>query len=504
LKPRSLPLVAASLSTLFLLGAVVWSQSPAPPTPPTQLTLVARDGRRPIPITLINEQEFVALDEIGAIFQLAVRDEAGALTVTYKGKTIVLTPDQAIASVAGRLVSLPAAPSRVGRRWLVPVEFIGRAVALVYDTRLDLRKASHLLIVGDLRVPRVTTRYDLFGAGARLTIDSTPRASATITQDNDKLLLKFDADSLDLGPLPQLAQGQQALLSGVRLSEPVTLVAELGPRFGGFKASEEPVDTTTRLVIDFITVQTDTRTAPPAPPPVPEPATSLPLPVAGLRTLGVDPGHGGDDDGAHGADGVKEKDVTLAVARRIKALVEGRLGIRVLVTREEDRSVSIDERTAVANNNKADLFISLHANASLRKSASGASIFCAAFDEGAAKPAAGRPERLPVFGGGLRDIDLVAWDRAQVRYLDRSMGFAAILEEQLRGRVPVTAQPISRAPLGVLQSANMPAVLVEMGFLSNTDQEKQLAGAEFQTAFAQAVFDAVVKFRDAMPTGDAR
>ena len=127
----------------------------------------------------VNDQEFVALDDLAAMFQLTVREEAlGAITVSYKGKTIVLTPDQALASVAGRLISLPAPPvAQPARRWLVPVEFISRALALVYDAQLDLRKPSHLLIVGDLRVPRVTIRYEALGTAARLTIDATPRAA---------------------------------------------------------------------------------------------------------------------------------------------------------------------------------------------------------------------------------------------------------------------------------------------------------------------------------------
>ena len=128
--------------------------------------MLSKDGRRAIPLTLVNNQEFVAVDDLAATFQLTVREDAlGALTITYKDKTIVLTPDQALASVAGRLVSLPAPAARAGRRWLVPVEFISRALALVYDARLDLRKPSRLLVVGDLRVPRVTVRYDLLGAG---------------------------------------------------------------------------------------------------------------------------------------------------------------------------------------------------------------------------------------------------------------------------------------------------------------------------------------------------
>src|SRR6185369_12847136 len=95
--------------------------------------------------------------------------------------------------------------------------------------------------------------------------------------------------------------------------------------------------------------------------------------------------------------------------------------------------------------------------------------------------------RVPTFSGGTRDLELVAWDLAQTQHLEQSMTFATILEERLRGRVPLAPRPIARAPLGVLESANMPAVLIEMGFLTNADQEKQLAGGEFQTNVVQAI-----------------
>src|SRR5262249_12980620 len=155
----------------------------------------------------------------------------------------------------------------------------------------------------------------------------------------------------------------------------------------------------------------------------------------------------------------------LTIARRVKAAIEARLGIRVLLTREDDRNVPLDDRTAVANNNKADLFVSLHANASARKSVSGAAIFVAAFDRDTAH-AAGNPERVPAFGGGLRDVEMVPWDLAQIRHLDKSTAFASIVEQLFHDRVPLSAHPIEQAPMRVLQSANMPAVLIEVAYLS--------------------------------------
>src|SRR5262249_30851986 len=148
------------------------------------------------------------------------------------------------------------------------------------------------------------------------------------------------------------------------------------------------------------------------------------------------------------------------------------------------------------NNNKADLFVSIHANAALRRGTSGATILYAAFDREAAQNAAAhRPERVPAFGGGLRDIEMVPWDLAQTRHLERSIAFAGVLRQQLQDHVPLAPQAVADAPLRVLESANMPAVLIELGYLSNRDQEKLIAGETFQSSFVQAFYDAVVRYR---------
>jgi len=504
---------------VLALAAALSSQTPPGPS----LTLLSREGRRAIPITLAGAQEMVALDDLAAPFQLAVREEAlGAITVTYKGKTILLTPDQALASVSGRLVSLPAPTARIGSRWLVPVEFVSRALSLVYDARLELRKPSRLVIVGDLRVPRVTVRYDPLGASGRLTVDATPRALASVTQEADHLTIRFEADTLDVTNPPLAEPTSRDLLQRVRIVDPATLVVDVGPRFAGFRATSQPVDTTERLVIDLLG-QTETTTppavppdaaapaaplpgaAPPPPPPPPELPPAFGQTTSAIHTIAVDPGHGGDDAGARGPGGAVEKDLTLSLARRVKGVIEARLGLRVLLTRDDDRSVPIDERTAIANNNKADLFISLHANASLRKATSGATIFTAAFErEAAANATAGGADRVPTFGGGARDIELVLWDLAQTRHLDRSAAFAGVLEQQMRERVPLAAQAIDRAALRVLESANMPAVLIEIGYLTNPDQETLLKSDAFQFAVAQSLYEAIVRFRDSMSAGGTR
>ena len=495
-----------SVLALSLLTSDVLHSQQAP------LTVLSKENnalvRRTIQTTTINEQEYVGLDDLASMFQLTVReDPLGALTVTYKSKTVLLTPDQPLASIAGRVVSLPAPPVHQGRRWLVPVDFLARAVALVSDTKIALRRPSHLVILGDLRVPRVQVRYDANGAtNGRLTIDATPRAASTVMQDGDQLAIKFDADAIDVNYVnnattPFAAAGAQGLLQAVRVSDPVTLTFTTGPRFGGFKVASQPSETSMRQTIDITSAAAQAAEAAPQAPAPPAPADSSPILLspapAGLRTVVIDPGHGGEDEGAKGAQGTKEKDVTLAVARLLKTALESRLGIRVVLTRDDDRSVPIDDRTAVANNGKADLFVSLHANASWRQTLAGATIWTATFgphDEEAAHAVAS--DLIPSFNGVPRGIDFIPWDLAQIQHVGRSEALARMLLEQLQGHVPLAKTPVDSAPLRVLEPANMPAVLIEMGYLTNADQEKQIAGNEFQGALVQAIVEAVVKFRD--------
>jgi len=120
----------------------------------------------------------------------------------------------------------------------------------------------------------------------------------------------------------------------------------------------------------------------------------------------------------------------------------------------------------------------------------------AQFTDGDKSVAALAHARVPIFGGGSRDIELVPWSLAQIRYVDQSLILARMLQREFESRVTLNTRSIEQAPLRVLESANMPAVLIEMGHLTNAEQEQQLAGADFQSAVVASVADAVSKFRD--------
>jgi N-acetylmuramoyl-L-alanine amidase len=482
---------------LFALAILAGLQTSAP-RPDAAYTLLSREGRRPLPVRVTGSVEMVALDDVAKLLNISVREDTAAngLVLSLPSRqNVVLSMTQGLASAGGRVISLPAAPTRDGRAWLVPIDAIGRAIAPAYGTKLELRKPSRLIILGDLRVPQVIARHETTGSAARVTVDIQPPTPHTVSQDAKSLTVRFEADALD-AQLPG-AIGRE-LVSAVRAGEgPAEVAVDLGPRFGSFRSTDQQGERgATRLVIDIFSPSGE---APPPPPPV-EP---LPLPeftpAGSIRTIVIDPGHGGDERGARGQAGTLEKDVTLNVARRLKSALESRLGIRTILTRDADRTITLDERTAVANNNKADLFISLHANASGRTSASGAEVFylsLAEYGEEAARIARGESDAVPVFGGGTREIEVILWDMAQVRHIDRSAELAKAIDGALREKLPTSPRGVQEAPLRVLVGANMPAVLVEMGFLTNAQEERALSGDARQADLVQALFDAVARFRE--------
>lgn len=490
---------------VLVLAAAAFAQQPA------AYTIVSREGRRPLPFRAQGGQDLVALADVASAFGLTVREDvaAGGIVISApQNRTIVLTPGQPLASVAGRVVSLPAAPVRDGRAWFVPVEFISRAVGPALNTRLDVRKPTHLIVAGDVRVPEVTITVEGDANRARLNVDISPATARTVTQDGQRLILRLEADAIDLRASQP---DNRDIVAGVHGSDaPQNIIIDLGPKAGAFQVSAQPRERGEHLVIE-IPAQ---GAAPPAEPgaPVP-PVEPPPLPdfsasAGGLRTIVIDPGHGGADRGARGREGTEEKAIALRLAYRLKAALEGGLGVRVLLTRDGDRDMRIDERTSLANNNKADLFISLHANAAVSPLPAGAQVFTLAAEGYAAEtPGSAAPAvPLPVFGGGTRSIEIIPWDTAQMRWIGESERLAGLVHAELSARVPMHPRALATAPLRVLIGANMPAVLVEAGFLSNADQEKILASDEMHAQIVQALIRAIVAYRDghtAAPTASA-
>ena len=246
--------------------------------------------------------------------------------------------------------------------------------------------------------------------------------------------------------------------------------------------------------------------------PPPAPGGAAPLvegsaaAARGIRTIVIDPGHGGLEVGARGKFGTLEKDVTLAIALKLKALVEKNLAFNVVLTRDRDLDVSLENRAAMANNHRAELFISIHANSSLRRNANGSETFFLslnATDEEARRLAylennSAELEK-PLAPENEGDIQMILWDLAQAAYLKQSQRLAEIIQDELNVLLNTKDRGIKQAPFKVLTGVACPAVLVESAFISNPEEERSLVREAFQENVAQAIYRGLVRYIKLLP-----
>lgn len=218
-------------------------------------------------------------------------------------------------------------------------------------------------------------------------------------------------------------------------------------------------------------------------------------------TVVIDAGHGGDDRGARGARGLLEKDLVLDVARRLQARLR-QSGLRVVMTRNEDRFVPLEERTSIANDARGDLFLSIHANASRFRGARGIETFFVsveANDEDALRLA--EAENLALAGGeGLPastgdPLLAILGDLIANEHVMESQEFARMAQRRIATEEAARSRGVKQAPFVVLMGVQMPAVLVEIGFLTNSDEERALREEEERNRLARGLAEAVEVFR---------
>ncbi len=220
-----------------------------------------------------------------------------------------------------------------------------------------------------------------------------------------------------------------------------------------------------------------------------------------VRRVVLDPGHGGSEDGAIGAGGLKEKDLVLDVARMVAARLRAE-GFEVTLTRDGDEDLSLDDRAAVANRLRADLFVSIHANASRFSHARGAETYFLAreaTDDKARTTAAlenNAAGAAPESGAG-RNLSLILWDLAQVEYLEDSALLAETIQAEFNRVLSIPDRGVRQAPFRVLVGATCASVLVELGFLTNREEARLLESSAYRQKLATALSDAIRRFRDA-------
>ena len=238
------------------------------------------------------------------------------------------------------------------------------------------------------------------------------------------------------------------------------------------------------------------------------PAFSQKKEVSKVRTVVIDPGHGGDKPGAIGSRS-QEKDITLSVALKFGRLIKDNYpDVNVIYTRTTDVDISLAERAHIANRNKADLFISVHANSHPTSTPTGVETFVMGLSESKANLEVARKENSDILleADYKNNSDYQGFDPSapetyvmlamfQSAFLDKSLNFAQYIQNQYKQNIKTINRGVKQAELFVLYKTSMPSVLTEIGFISNPEEETYMLSEEGQNTIANCLFNAFMEYK---------
>jgi N-acetylmuramoyl-L-alanine amidase len=233
---------------------------------------------------------------------------------------------------------------------------------------------------------------------------------------------------------------------------------------------------------------------------------ATPRSVVRLATVVIDAGHGGEDPGARGRRGTLEKDITLLIAKRLKALIDAEPGMRAVLTRDGDYYLSLQARVEKARAVKADLFVSVHADAFIRPHARGSSVFTLSQrpSSEAARWLAKQENDSDLVGGVSLDtrdpyLKQVLVDLSQTATHDHSMKLAGAVLSELGHINTLHKAEVERAGFAVLKAPDVPSILVETAFISNPQEERRLKDERYQDKMARALLAGIKRFFSVHP-----
>jgi N-acetylmuramoyl-L-alanine amidase len=217
-----------------------------------------------------------------------------------------------------------------------------------------------------------------------------------------------------------------------------------------------------------------------------------------IKTVVIDAGHGGKDHGKTGSGGLLEKDVNLLLARKIAERIKDELGLEVVLTRDDDRLLSLTQRTEIANEAGGDVFISIHCNSWFSERTGGFEAYFLSPARSESERALARYENTGSASGTNTpdgDVDFIIWDLVQNEFINESSTFAELIQKSMSEHLSIRNRGVKQANFVVLQGARMPAVLVETAFLSNPVEERLLSNPDFHRDVADGMVEAIREMR---------
>jgi N-acetylmuramoyl-L-alanine amidase len=478
---------------LVLMACLVGSAGSAQAARPESVEV--RDGagsRGLLTITVMDDgNAYIAPDHLAALLKGAwsVKGDRGTLTV---GKRVAeFTRGQPRATVDGQTVTLDAAARVGGQGWLVSRDFLGKglprlAPGVSIGAVTEPRKPVARPVQGT--VPLEELRYRSYPSFTRVVIETGARLAYAVVTGDAEVRVRLPGLSLAGARVEEIGDG---LVREIRL-EPVGDAAVLRVVLEGTAGDvkhtvlQDPY----RLVLDVYRP----KEGGPG-----EPGRGALQP---LRLIVLDAGHGGHDSGAVGPTGVQEKEVVLDVTRRVARKVEAGLGVKVVLSRDSDLFVPLRDRTNFANKQRADLFVSIHANAHPQSVSEGVETYflsSEASDSAARQVAAIENGVVQLEGPNSRQradvLKSILWDLAQSEFQEESSYMAETVLDSMSKSLSLVNRGVKQAGFYVLGGAAMPAILIEIGFLTNRKEERKLSTPEHREAIARAIYAGLAEYK---------
>jgi N-acetylmuramoyl-L-alanine amidase len=437
----------------------------------------------------INRVTYLPLTDIISFMGLPYTDALALETLTVRSGTsrLVATRNSGLISLNDQIILLPSPILRENDKWLGPVDYLSQGLSKLTSTEFRHRSGTSRIFVGNVDVPELVMNAQSLGPITRLTVRSSVPINSSVQREEKSTRAVLTLNRAPFDALRETLDHRDRLVRSISFDDgdgESKIVMELTTAVADIRVT--PADNNRILFVDLM------MEAAVAPPPSVTSAPGNPRVTGGpadpsgrIRVIVIDPGHGGIDVGAQ-AEGLQEKDLTLLLARKLRTALQTRFGATVLLTRDADVAMDNEARSAVANNNQAKLFISLHVGYSPNKTDAGSSVFIMKEDFG------------DVFAETAvsRDQLFLPWYLGYRSSRRTTSQAARIFQEQLSKAMPGSGFPVRNAPLAVLSSATMPSLLLEIGNLNNPVNAQTLMDGQFQNRLVGTILEAVQRFSE--------
>ncbi|MDD5014799.1 MAG: N-acetylmuramoyl-L-alanine amidase family protein [Atribacterota bacterium] len=423
------------------------------------------------------------------------------MTININGRIARLVIDDPSLEIDEKVIPLEISARIIDNRVMIPLEVI----KIISEVDIEWENQTKTLYINTIRPYLLDIRSYSYPDKTRIVVDLSEKTEFRADKliNPDRIFIDIMGSIAKLENTSKQIKIDDGVIKTVRTAqfneEIIRVVLDLyqQTKYELFDLVEPD-----RVVIDIFKSAEEVAVSDTLPIKPKEEPVSTPV-MTGKRTVIIDPGHGGNDPGAIGPTGLKESEVTLGIALYLEKFLK-EAGIPTYLTRNKNEFIPLENRTSFANQKNGFVFVSIHANSVLnhRPNAKGIETFVLSskYIGASAKDVADRENRASRTHPGVdADLALIIADLEESANIKYSLDFAEIVQEKLVNYLKLENRGVKQAPFVVLKGSNMVAVIAEVAFISNPEEEKLLKNSEFLQKSAQALLEAIKYYIENAP-----